>query len=198
MYNFIVGFIKGLWWVLNGSISSIHEEKIPEDDTYILVAPHHSWVDPVIYILAGFPRRYTTIAKEEPRKHKLVSWLTDTLHFVTVNRKNPGPSVIKEPVRMLKNDEANVLIFPTGSRTKEDLKEGAITIARLSKKKVIPAVFVGPNSLKEILLRKHAYVMYGDPIIVPKNRQETDKAMKAMEEAFHEMENQLPNLVNKK
>lgn len=196
MYNFIVRVVRGIYRLFNGKITSVNRDKLPDDDTFVLIAPHHYWLDPVIYIVDGFPKRYTSIAKEELREYKILNWLIDKLEITTVNRDRPGPSVIKEPVKMLKEKNRNVLIFPSGSRTNTDLKEGAVTIARLSKKQMIPAVFVGPTTLKEVFTRKRTYVLYGDPIEVPRDRNETINVMAKIEKTFSEMEAELTHIVD--
>lgn len=52
----------------------------------------------------------------------------------SVDRANPGPSVLKIPSRLLAQGEV-VGIFPSGTRIEEQtaLKQGAITIAMRSK-----------------------------------------------------------------
>ena len=75
-------------------------------------------------------------------------------------------SAVKIPVNYLRNDELNVLIFPTGSRHSSEIKGGAITIAKLAKRKIVPAVYTGPMTFKDVLLRKKAVVRYGKPFTV--------------------------------
>lgn len=85
----------------------------------------------------------------------------------SVDRDNPGPSVVKVPMKLIKDGEI-VGIFPSGTRNAEasNLKQGAITIAQLSKAPIIPAAYIGPNTPKEVFSKKKGYIIYGEPIYV--------------------------------
>src|SRR5690625_7442902 len=73
------------------------------------------------------------------------------LNAFTVDRESPGPSSIKQPMRLIKEGKV-VGIFPSGTRTSEDvpLKRGAVTIANYAKSPIVPAAYVGPNNFKEL------------------------------------------------
>lgn len=66
----------------------------------------------------------------------------------------------------MKNNDLNVVIFPSGSRHSTELKGGAVTIARLGKSKIVPAVYHGPLTIKDVFLRKNTYVSFGEPFEV--------------------------------
>src|SRR5699024_832002 len=81
-----------------------------------------------------------------------------------VNRENPGPSVIKTPVKWLKKKDLSLIMFPSGTRHSQKLKGGAILIAKLSGVPIVPAVYQGPLTFKGLLTRKKTTVAFGDPI----------------------------------
>lgn len=165
-YNFIMVLLKILIRLLNGKTSVYGKENIPEDEKFVLVAPHHSILDPVFIGIAAYPHRFSFMAKQELFNIPVLNWIIRGLNAFPVDRKKPGVSAIKTPVNYLKNNELNVLIFPTGSRYSTELKGGAITIAKLGKSKIVPAVYSGPLTIKDLLLRKKATVAFGQPFEV--------------------------------
>ena len=95
-----------------------------------------------------------------------LGWLITKLNAFPVDREKPGLSVVKIPVNYLKKNELNVLVFPSGSRHSTELKGGAVTIARMGKSNIVPAIYDGPLTVKDLLLRKKTTVIFGKPIII--------------------------------
>jgi len=173
-YNFIMVLLKILIRILNGKTSVYGKENIPEDEKFVLVAPHHSILDPVFIGIAAYPHRFSFMAKQELFNIPILNWIIRGLNAFPVDRKKPGVSAIKTPVNYLKNNELNVLIFPTGSRYSTELKGGAITIAKLGKSKIVPAVYSGPLTIKDLLLRKKATVAFGQPFEIKRKIEGVD------------------------
>ncbi len=173
-YNFIMVLLKILIRILNGKTSVYGKENIPEDEKFVLVAPHHSILDPVFIGIAAYPHRFSFMAKQELFNIPILNWIIRGLNAFPVDRKKPGISAIKTPVNYLKNNELNVLIFPTGSRYSTELKGGAITIAKLGKSKIVPAVYSGPLTIKDLLLRKKATVAFGQPFEIKRKIEGVD------------------------
>lgn len=165
-YGFIMNLLKVLLLIINGRTKVYGKENLPEDEKFVLVAPHHSILDPVFIAMAAYPHRFSFMAKKELFKNPIFSWIIRNLNAFPVDRNKPGVSVIKTPVNHLKNNELNVVIFPTGSRHSSEMKGGAVTIARLGKAQIVPAVYSGPLTIKELFLRKKAYVSFGEPFKV--------------------------------
>ena len=63
-YKFIVHLVHLLLLLLNGTIDVQNKEKLPENQTYILAAPHRSWLDPVFIAVAAYPHVFSTMAKQ--------------------------------------------------------------------------------------------------------------------------------------
>ncbi|WP_195693809.1 hypothetical protein [Priestia megaterium] len=65
---------------------------------------------------------------------------------------------------------ANSGIFLSGTRASEEkeLKNGAIHIASKANVPIIPAVYIGPSSIKDLLGRKKRTIITGDRIKIPK------------------------------
>ena len=86
---------------------------------------------------------------------KFKNWFFKNVNAFPVDRANPGPSTLKIPSRLLKEGKV-VGIFPSGTRSAEDvsLKAGAVTIAMRSNVPLVPATYVGPSSVKELIKGK--------------------------------------------
>lgn len=166
IYNILIYLVRFLLFIFNGKTKVIGKENLPKDEKFVLVAPHLSLLDPVFIAVTAYPHRFSFMAKKELFDIPIFSWLIRQLNAFPVDRENPGISAVKIPINYLKNDEINVVIFPTGTRHSTEIKGGAVTIARLGKSKIVPAVYSGPLTLKDLFLRKNATVMFGEPFEV--------------------------------
>ncbi len=84
-------------------------------------------------------------------------------------------------------------IFPSGTRTAEDapLKRGAVTIANLASVPLVPAIYSGPTSIKELLSKKPILIRIGEPMHIErtsKSKHDLKAASKALSEAFKLLE----------
>lgn len=165
-FSFVRSIILVLVWILNGKFKVIGKENLPQDDNYILIAPHRSWIDPVYLVLATTPKQFSVMAKKELFKNPVFRWIITHMNAFPVDRDNPGPSAIKTPVKSLKETDLGLLIFPSGTRHSNELKGGAVTIAKLSKKPIVPAVYSGPLTFSDLVKRKKAVVRIGEPFYV--------------------------------
>jgi len=162
-YNFVFNLIKFLLLILNGKTKVEGKENLPTDEKFVLVAPHRTYLDPIYIAVMSYPFKFSFMAKQELFKVPVLGWIIRNLNAFPVNRDKPGVSAIKTPVNYLKNNELNVMVFPSGSRHSTELKGGAVTIARLGKSKIVPAVYSGPLTMKDLLMRKKAIVRFGQP-----------------------------------
>ncbi|WYW90896.1 1-acyl-sn-glycerol-3-phosphate acyltransferase [Staphylococcus aureus] len=118
------------------------------------------------FILVKMSKSLYVIGKDNiPKDSKYVGKFLTSLNAFPVDRENPGPSTLKRPINLLK-DNKTVGIFPTGSRTSQEgapLKRGASTIAMLSKSPILPVAYVGPTKIHG-LLTGQAYINIGELI----------------------------------
>lgn len=193
-YNAVIEFIGFLVLLLNGRTKVKNKERLPADSNYILIAPHRSWLDPVFLAISAYPERFTFMAKKEIFKNPIVRWLAAKMNAFPVDRENPGPSAIKIPVKTLKEGNLSLMMFPSGTRHSEDLKGGAITIAKLSGKAIVPAVFTGPYKFSDVLKRKKAAVYFGEPIKIDRStkldHENLRKLSKEIQLSFDSIENE--------
>lgn len=197
-YSFILTIIRFLVFVLNGNAHYQQQEKLPQNESYILIAPHRSWIDPVYLALAASPKQFAFMAKKELFKNPIFSWIIRRLNAFPVDRDNPGPSAIKTPVKILKEGELGLVMFPTGTRHSADLKGGAATIAKLSGVPLVPAVYQGPLTFTDLIKRKKVVVRIGDPIYVERktklNKENLAQIESTIQQSFDQLDHEIdPN-----
>lgn len=80
----------------------------------------------------------------------------------------------------------SLIIFPSGTRHSSELKGGALLIAKLSQKPMVPVVYQGPLTFKGFLKRKPLEVCFGDPIYIDRKTKLTHENE---EKIYQELEN---------
>lgn len=165
-YSIVVSIVRFLLRILNGKTIIQNKHNLPTNSNYILISPHRSWLDPVYLALAALPKHFSFMAKKELFKNPLLRCLITSMNAFPVDRENPGPSAIKIPVTHLKEGRLGLIMFPSGTRHSQESKKGAAMIARLAKVPIIPAVYQGPFTFKDLLKRKKTKVMFGEPIYI--------------------------------
>ncbi|MED3950194.1 1-acyl-sn-glycerol-3-phosphate acyltransferase, partial [Priestia aryabhattai] len=169
MYTFATRFLQLILISMNGRMKTVNKEKLPQNDPFIVVCTHKSWIDVVCLGIALYPTPIHFMAKKELFNKIFIKKLLKKLNAFPVDRSNPGPSVLKIPLQLLKKKQV-VGIFPSGTRNSEEkaLKNGAIHIASRASVPIIPAAYVGPHTVKDLFGRKKRSVIFGDAIHVPK------------------------------
>lgn len=189
-YKVVNVFLK-----LNGSKAKVFgKENLPKEGGYVLACTHNGYVDILNLGLSIYPRQIHFMAKKQLFDIKVLGPLITKLNAFPVDRDNPGPSVIKIPRQLIK--EGNIVgIFPSGTRSDEskDLKQGAVTIAQLTKAQIVPAAYVGPKNLKEVFKRKKGYLIFGTPFTVEGGKDARDEATHFLEEELNRLTEKLKN-----
>ncbi|WP_144509778.1 1-acyl-sn-glycerol-3-phosphate acyltransferase [Bacillus sp. FJAT-22090] len=171
MYNFTL-FVAKLVVRSFGKIEKRNEHLLPEREGYIVTCTHRGWLEIVILGMC-VPKPIHFMAKKELFENKMIGWFLKKINAFPVDRDNPSPSSIKQPVKLLRRGEV-VGIFPSGTRTSEEapLKRGAVTIGNLSKAPIVPALYIGPRTLKELRKMKKATVIFGEPFYITSSSKE--------------------------
>ncbi|KOY71376.1 lysophospholipid acyltransferase family protein [Apilactobacillus kunkeei] len=195
MYSFLKLLCRIILYPINGMPKFENKQRIPEGN-YILVAPHRTWFDPLYFALAASPKEFAFIAKKELFKNPLLAYVLRHANVLSVDRENPGPSVIKEPVKILQNSDKSLIIFPSGTRHSQALKGGATLIAKLSKAPLLPAVYQGPLTFKSLFSRKKAVINFGDPIYLDKSIKLNEEGQKAVEQQMQDAFDKLDKEIN--
>ncbi|MGR3741683.1 lysophospholipid acyltransferase family protein [Companilactobacillus sp. DQM5] len=197
-FRFIRSIVKFIVLIINGNWHVIGKENLP-NDTFILVAPHRNWWEPIFFALAISPRETSFMAKQELFKNPILKFILLHSHAFPVDRKNPGPSVVKTPVKFLKKEGLSLIMFPSGTRYSQDLKGGSVLISKLSQKPLVPVVYQGAPTFKDLLLRKKIIIAIGEPINIDKKEKITDelteKINQQMENSWKELDKQVQKKV---
>ncbi|WP_282023344.1 lysophospholipid acyltransferase family protein [Priestia flexa] len=196
MYTFATRFLQLILFLMNGRMKTVNKEKLPQNDPFIVVCTHKSWIDVVCLGIALYPIPIHFMAKKELFNKVLIKNILTKLNAFPVDRSNPGPSVLKTPLQLLKKKQV-VGIFPSGTRNSEEkvLKNGAIHIASRASVPIIPAVYIGPHTIKDLLGRKRRTIILGDAIHVPKMTKDKESVTEATNEviskAFEELKSNI-------
>ncbi|MBC3013326.1 lysophospholipid acyltransferase family protein [Staphylococcus haemolyticus] len=179
MYQFISRLLDLILVKMAKSLYVIGKENIPKDNKYVVTCTHESYNEVIMLGIALVPNEIHYMAKKELFNNKWFGQFLTSLNAFPVDRENPGPSTLKRPVNLLKENKT-VGIFPTGHRTSAEgapLKRGASTIAMLGKAPILPAAYVGPKKLHG-LITGQALIKFGEPIYqsdIPKDLKRNEK-----------------------
>ena len=187
MYKPITFLLKYIFKTA-GKVEVQGREKLPEGGPYVVACTHTSFMDVLMLATGMYPTQIHYMAKKELFEGKFKNWFFKNVNAFPVDRANPGPSTLKIPSRLLKEGKV-VGIFPSGTRSTEDvsLKAGAVTIALRSNVPLVPAAYVGPSSIKELIKGKRAQLIFGDPIQIDAEEQIDRKtAMKMVTDQLNE------------
>lgn len=194
LYNTLVHIFGPLINLINGRPIIKNKEKIPAGN-YILIAPHRTWMDPVLLALAVFPKKFSFMAKKELFANPVANWFLRKLNAFPVDRVHPGSSAISTPVKMLKQTDMSTIIFPSGSRYSSRLKGGAVMIAKIAGVPLVPAVYQGPLSFGALFSRKKRKINFGDPIYIDRHERLTKEKQAELEQkmqaAFDQLDQEL-------
>lgn len=165
MYRVISSILYFILVKLGKSLFVIGKENVPKDNQYVVTCTHESYNEVIMLGMAIYPNQIHYMAKKELFSNKWGGNFLTALNAFPVDRENPGPSTLKRPIKLLKENKT-VGIFPTGHRTSAEgapLKRGAATIAMLGKAPILPAAYVGPKKLHG-LVTGQALIKFGEPI----------------------------------
>ncbi|AJI25695.1 1-acyl-sn-glycerol-3-phosphate acyltransferase (plasmid) [Priestia megaterium] len=185
MYIFATRILQLLLSSMNGHMNVVNKDKLPQNEPFIVVCTHKSWIDVVCLGIALYPTPIHFMAKKELFNKVFIKKLLKKLNAFPVDRGNPGPSVLKIPLQLLKKKQV-VGIFPSGTRNSEEkaLKNGAIHIASRASVPIIPAVYIGPHTIRDLLGRKKRFIIFGDTIHVPKMTKDKEAVTEATNEVI--------------
>lgn len=193
-YSFMRGLVRLIITIINGRPRYQGRENLPEG-AYILVGPHRTWFDPLYYALAGSPMKFSFMAKEELFKNPVLRFILVHANAFPVNRQHPGPSAIKTPVKFLRSGKLSLIMFPSGTRHSQELKGGATVIAKMAGVPLVPTVYQGPLTFKQLFSRQRVTVRFGQPIDIDRKLKLDKAGQKQIEtkmlHAFDDLDRQI-------
>ncbi|MEX2783673.1 lysophospholipid acyltransferase family protein [Streptococcus sp. H49] len=182
-YAYLRGLVAFLLWLVNGNARYHHRERIlDQKENYILVAPHRTWWDPVYLAFATKPKQFIFMAKKELFTNRIFGWWIRMCGAFPIDRENPGQEAIKYPVKVLKNSDRSLIMFPSGSRHSTDVKGGVAVIAKMAKVKIQPAVYGGPRSFKGLLRGEPIDINFGQAIDISDIKRMNDTGIEEVAE----------------
>lgn len=192
------GVVRVVLLIINGNAHYEKKDRIPQNENFILVAPHRTWWEPLYLAVGGSPKKFSFMAKKELFKNPFLSFILKHANAFPVDREKPGPSAIKTPVKSLKNTDLSLVMFPSGTRHSSELKGGVALIAKMAKVPIVPAVYQGPLKLKDLFKRRRVTVRFGEPIdvsdIVKMDKEGIAEVERRMQASFDTLDKEIdPN-----
>ncbi len=115
------------------------------------MAPHRSWLDPVMMAITVYPQPLVLMAKQGLFKPKPFGWFIKKQ--CSVNREKPGQSAIKYPVQQIKENKKPLLSSLLEHDTQTDERWSSHDCS-FSKSPYRSMVYQGPLTFKDIIKRK--------------------------------------------
>lgn len=156
-------FLVKCYYKLRFKITVIGEDRVPSSGPVMLVSNHISDFDPPLIGLA-LERQLSFFAKSELFELPVIGKIFPSLNAIPVSRGKSDRAALKTSINALKEDRC-LLIFPEGSRNKEDVKklqplqQGASFIASKSEAPIVPVIIKGEYNRK-----KGVTIVFGKPI----------------------------------
>ncbi|WP_210129361.1 1-acyl-sn-glycerol-3-phosphate acyltransferase [Staphylococcus sp. GDX8P66P] len=199
MYRIVSGILNFILRIICKSLEVQGKENIPQLHRYVVTCTHESYNEVIMLGMAIYPNQIHYMAKKELFNSKWFGGFLSSLNAFPVDRENPGPSTLKKPIKLLKENKT-VGIFPTGHRMKYDegspMKRGAVTIAMMAQAPILPAAYIGPKKIKGLITGK-AIIKFGEPIEtknLPKDMKRNEKLeylTKELEKRTIQLQNEL-------
>lgn len=161
----------------------------------IWAANHTSNMD-VLVIGTRIFKRFYALAKQELFKNKVFGAYLKSIGAISVNRGRADIESVKNTLRILKDKNKPVLIFPTGTREStpeevQDLKNGVAMFALKANAPIVPIVVV-----RKPKFWRFNRVVIGEPIDVSKYQGQ--KASKEVYDAINsELTSKMEELLEK-
>ncbi|MBW6457766.1 MAG: 1-acyl-sn-glycerol-3-phosphate acyltransferase [FCB group bacterium] len=127
-------------------------ENIEKGNSYVIISNHESTVD-VFFLLAKLRIPMRIVAKIELEKSFVLGKAMDRSGFIFVDNKVKGKSIdhLNERFELLKKEGISLMVFPEGSRFKDQLlspfRSGAFVIAIKHNLPILPVVMKGPREM---------------------------------------------------
>lgn len=148
-------------------VKGAENEPTPEQGTYLVIANHRTWADPIYLCCALKHQQPHFMAKKELFKIPLLNVLIRALGAYPVNRGGADVGAIRHTIEMLQQG-VGVGMFPQGHRyngvdpRETKVKTGAAMIAQKAGVQILPVFIKVKNNRQRFLCRKE--VIVGKPI----------------------------------
>lgn len=161
------GFLKMAFPLLRVKVHVTGEEKIPEDETFLLVSNHIHDLDPAVIYYAVPNSRLAFIAKKEVRD--LFPFVYKALHKLgglPIDRENnrEAAKTIINATRLIKEKTNSVAVFPEGYVSKSGellpIRNGALKMATKSQSKIVVCTIWGTKDVPKNLFKRKTDIYF--------------------------------------
>ena len=148
-------------------VKGVENEPTREQGTYLVIANHRTWADPIYLCCALKHQQPHFMAKKELFKIPLLNLLIRALGAYPVNRGGADVGAIRHTIDMLKQGVC-VGMFPQGHRYNgvdprtTSVKTGAAMIAQKAGVQILPVYIKVKNNRHHFLCKKE--IIIGKPI----------------------------------
>jgi len=137
----IIKGVLGFLMILVFRVTKKGEKSIPKEGAVILCPNHIHFFDPAAVVLR-LKRKIYPIAKEELVKNPLLRYLGNVFEATTIKRDGTGIAGVKASLKILKEKQGAILIYPEGTRNGlakgRKPKDGAVTLALKTGAPIVP------------------------------------------------------------
>lgn len=163
----IKGFLKMALPILRVEVHITGNEKIPQDEPFLLVCNHIHDLDPAIIYYAVPDSRLAFIGKKEIREiYPFVYKALHKLNGLLIDRENnrEAAKTIINATRLIKEKTNSVAVFPEGyvSHSGEllPIRNGALKIATKAHAKIVVCTVWGTKQIPKNLIRRKTDVYF--------------------------------------
>ena len=152
LFKLVSPFCRLMVYTFGCSIS--YNKKIPEDEAFVIMANHCSFLD-VFAIPTVFQGKFSAIAADKNFKIPIYSTFLKRMKVVPIDRSNREQAIagIKKAESLI-NEGYNIVILPEGTRTSDGnlgpFKKGGFHLAINTRARILPIITKGLFHVKPI------------------------------------------------
>lgn len=165
--SLVNGFLQMALPLLRVKVHITGQEKIPQDEPFLLVSNHIHELDPAVIYYAVPDSRIAFVAKKEVRE--IYPFIYKALHKLSglpIDRENnrEAAKTIINATKLIKEKANSVAIFPEGYVSKSGeilpIRNGALKIATKSQSKIVVCTIWGTREIPKNLLKRKSEVYF--------------------------------------
>lgn len=193
--NKAYAFVQFLANVLSHTIMPVtfhNREQLNMDAPYILIANHHSMLDPLYLSYACRKHEIRWLGKKEIAKMPVINWFAKKMNMIHVDRHNTDMAAMRQCMGAVKGGQV-LGIFPEGTRHQPSLMhEVESGTAFIALRAGVPLLPVYTTRKISFFRRAHTYV--GQPMDITDlkaqglNTETVDMLCKRIQETFWAMQ----------
>lgn len=192
MQSLLVHFCRMAFFLAGVRVHATGAEKVPHDRRFMLVCNHLFAFDPLVFYHAFGCRDLTFLSKKENYRLFFVADVLRAMMALPIDRENDRASLrsILKAVQYLKEDVANIAVFPEGYTSKtgelQPFRNGAFKIAQRAQAPIVVCCLRNTKQiLKNMFLRRTD--VYLDVLAVIEPKQFENQMTNEIGDRVHEL-----------